>query len=106
MGPQIQYARSADGTSLAFFEAGSGTPLILSPNIWNDLRASWRGEALAQLVRDGFHVVDYDMRGMGMSERNVRDFSLDAQVADVEAVADRLDLERFALFGFVHASPA
>jgi pimeloyl-ACP methyl ester carboxylesterase len=38
----------------------------------------------------------YDVRGTGYSEREVSDHSLDALVADVEAVVDRLDLGRMA----------
>jgi pimeloyl-ACP methyl ester carboxylesterase len=94
--PQIQYVRSADGTSIAFFEMGDGTPLILSPNIWDHLVARWQGEdreALLQLVRDGFRVIRYDMRGMGMSG-GATDFSLEAQMADIEAVRQHVGFEQ------------
>jgi class 3 adenylate cyclase/pimeloyl-ACP methyl ester carboxylesterase len=109
MEPQIQYARSADGTSIAFYEMGDGKPLIISSNIWNHLAMTWRGElkeASLELVRNGFHLVRYDMRGFGMSDRDVTDFSLDAQMADLEALREHLNLEQFALHGHVHASPA
>src|SRR3990172_11880881 len=43
-------------------------------------------------------LVRYDARGAGLSARDVTDFSLDAQMLDLEAVADQLGLERFALF--------
>ena len=42
---------------------------------------------------------------MGLSEQNVSDFSLEAQVADLEAVVDDLKLERFALFGISQGGP-
>src|SRR5215203_152347 len=47
----------------------------------------------------------YDVRGTGYSEREVSDHSLDALVADVGAVVDRLGLDRFALFGAFDAGP-
>ena len=43
-------------------------------------------------------LVRYDARGAGLSARDVADFSLDAQILDLEAVADHLGLERLALF--------
>jgi class 3 adenylate cyclase len=50
-------------------------------------------------------LVRYDMRGSGLSERDVTDYSLDALMLDLEAVADRLGSERFALFGLAYAGP-
>ena len=44
-------------------------------------------------------LVRYDVRGTGLSEREVTDFSLDAQVLDLEAVLDHLGLDRFNLLG-------
>jgi pimeloyl-ACP methyl ester carboxylesterase len=45
----------------------------------------------------GSRVARYDCRGMGMSQRDAIDFSLDAACRDLEAVADRLGFERFAI---------
>src|SRR5207244_8868044 len=39
-----------------------------------------------------------------MSERDVKDFSLDSQMADIDALATRLSLDRFALYGNVFGS--
>src|SRR5262249_53741251 len=44
-------------------------------------------------------LVRYDPRGSGLSDRDVTDFSLDAMVADLEAVVDALELRRFPLVG-------
>jgi class 3 adenylate cyclase len=51
-------------------------------------------------------LVRYDGRGCGLSDRDAADFSLDAQVLDLEAVVDRLRPERFALLGMSYAGPA
>jgi pimeloyl-ACP methyl ester carboxylesterase/DNA-binding CsgD family transcriptional regulator len=50
-------------------------------------------------------LIRYDVRGTGWSERDVSDHSLNALVTDAEAVVDRLDLDRFALFGAFDAGP-
>jgi pimeloyl-ACP methyl ester carboxylesterase/DNA-binding CsgD family transcriptional regulator len=44
-------------------------------------------------------LVRYDPRGCGLSDRDVSDFSLDAWVRDLEAVADAAGLVRFSLLG-------
>ena len=108
MEPRIRYAITADGVSIAFWTLGEGTPLVyMTGGPWGhvelwDIPACRRWyERLAQermLVR-------YDLRGTGYSERDVSDHSLDAMVADVEAVVDRLELDRFKMFGAFDAGP-
>jgi class 3 adenylate cyclase len=50
-------------------------------------------------------LVRYDGRGTGLSELDVRDWSVDARLLDLEAIVDRLRLERFALFAYLHSGP-
>jgi pimeloyl-ACP methyl ester carboxylesterase/DNA-binding CsgD family transcriptional regulator len=50
-------------------------------------------------------VVRYDSRDTGLSDREVPDVSLDAWVADLEAVVDDAGLDRFALFAMCQAGP-
>jgi class 3 adenylate cyclase len=100
--PRIEYATTSDGLSIAYWTLGEGMPLIQMPAFpLTHLHLEWQipefrrwYESLAgrlQLIR-------YDARGAGLSARDVADFSLDAQMLDLEAVADRLALHRFALF--------
>src|SRR6185295_6699267 len=46
----------------------------------------------------GHTLIRYDARGTGLSDRDVTDFSLEAQIRDLEAVANALSLGPFALF--------
>jgi len=108
MEPRVQYVRTADGVSIAFWTLGDGPPFVyLSGGPWSHVELRqvpecrrWY-ERLARIRT----LVRYDMRGTGLSDRSVAGFSLDALVQDVEAVADRLGLERFALFGAADAGP-
>jgi class 3 adenylate cyclase/pimeloyl-ACP methyl ester carboxylesterase len=109
MEPRIQYARTTDGVSIAFWTLGEGMPLVHLPVLFSHVQLEWQiaecrrwYESLAQNRK----LVRYDVRGEGLSDRNVADFSLDAMVLDVEAVVDRLGLEKFALLGPQHAGPA
>ena len=109
MEPRIQYAKTTDGVSIAFFTLGEGMPLVLAPHVGvNHIQLEWQWpeyraflERLAQKAR----LVGYDLRGFGLSDRGLTDFSLDARVADLEAVADRLQLDRFVLFGNNDSGP-
>jgi pimeloyl-ACP methyl ester carboxylesterase/DNA-binding CsgD family transcriptional regulator len=108
MQPRIRYAITVDGVSIAFWTLGKGEPLVYMAGgpwghveLWDILECRQWYERLAQermLVR-------YDIRGTGYSERDVSDHSLDALVADVETVVDRLGLDRFDMFGAFDAGP-
>lgn len=103
--PPIQYAKTTDGVNVAYFSIGEGPPIVFASNIFGDAHfyrhLAWqhvRG-VTDGLVKRGWTVVRYDVRGMGASDRKVDDLSLDARVRDLEAVVNRLGLERFALGG-------
>jgi class 3 adenylate cyclase len=110
MEPQIQYAQSKDGVSIALWTLGEGIPFVYMSGIpWSHIQMEWQWpewrrwyERLAQRRK----IVRYDGRGTGLSERSAADFSLDAQIMDLEAVVDRLGLDRFALFGPFNSGPA
>ena len=89
---------------------GAGPPLV---NVWPwggkldahfehpEVRAYFEG-----LARGRF-AVSFDRRGVGASQREVADLSLDAHVADVVAVVDHLGLEQIDLLGGAEgAAPA
>ena len=108
--PRIQYARTSDGVSIAFWTLGEGMPLVLiQPPPFSHIQLEWEWplarrtyEKLArrrQLIR-------YDGRGSGLSERGHLDFSLQASVLDLSAVIERLRLERLALVAYGDAGPA
>ena len=50
-------------------------------------------------------LVRYDDRGTGLSDRQVADFPLDARALELEAVLNRLNLNRFDLFGAADTGP-
>ncbi|HEV8574346.1 MAG TPA: adenylate/guanylate cyclase domain-containing protein [Dehalococcoidia bacterium] len=109
MEPRIQYATTSDGVNIAYWALGEGRPFVHMP--WfrsSHIQLEWAipeyRRWYAELYRNK-RLIRYDGRGIGMSDRNVSDFSLDALVADVAAVVDRLELEQFALFGVLHTGP-
>ena len=60
---------------------------------------TWR--AIAPLLEDEVRLIMPDLRGFGDSDRpqNVADYATDALIADIFALADALEIDRFALVG-------
>src|SRR3972149_2465797 len=109
MEPHIQYAKTADGVSIAFCTLGQGAPAVQMPlRPWSHIQAQWRlpvyREVPKSRARDRL-LVRYDGRGTGVSDRNVTEFSLEADLLDMEAVVDRLNLETFVLTAASLSSP-
>jgi len=78
-------------------------PLLYIPRIpFSHIQLEWQIPEIRrwyEQLAERRMLVRYDFRGVGLSDRGVDDFSLDSLLLDVEAVADRLELERFALLG-------
>ena len=102
MEPQIRFCTSADGTRIAYATMGEGPPLILIPPWGADMGRDWTYPDCRPALEGlscGRLFVTFDRRGVGASQREVDDFSLEAQVADVAVVVDHLGLEQFDLWG-------
>jgi class 3 adenylate cyclase len=107
MEPQIRFCTSADGTRIAYATMGEGPPLVVVYPWGRTTELTWERPdsraALASLSQRRLYVT-FDRRGVGASQREVDDFSLEAHVADVAAVADHLRLDRFDLWGQYEAA--
>lgn len=80
---------STDGTGLAVCEYGSPTdPTVVLVHGYPDSSELWDG--VVALLRDDFHVVTYDVRGAGRSDRpkRIRDYSMRQLSDDLLAVID------------------
>jgi pimeloyl-ACP methyl ester carboxylesterase/DNA-binding CsgD family transcriptional regulator len=102
--PAIQYAKASDDVKVAYFTVGSGRPVVFASNIFGDVHLYRRGwphvhDITGRLAGLGWRVIRHDHRGMGYSDRNVLNLSLEARVDDVHAVVSQVALKRFALVG-------
>ena len=99
---QIGFCQVPDGTKIAYATLGTGSPILKAANWLNHLELDWNspiwGSSFAELARQRM-LVRYDERGCGLSDWDVDDLSFEAFVEDLEAVADKLGLERFPLLG-------
>ena len=102
MEPQVRFCTSFDGVRIAYATLGEGPPLVSVPAWGFNLELDWKhpnGHAFFEGLSRGGLYVAFDCRGVGASQRDVDDVSLDARVGDIAAVVDHLQLERFDLFG-------
>ena len=102
MEPQIRFCTSADGTRIGYATYGeeAGLPIVFVSGWGHIMDAFWAnpwGRRFVEVVARHRRVVEYDRRGIGASQREVDDLSVAAQVADLAAVVDTLDLVVFDL---------
>jgi class 3 adenylate cyclase len=109
MEPRIQYARTSDGVNIAYFIIGKGIPMIVVPPMpWTHLEEEFSDpgyRAWYEHLARATTLVRYDNRGSGLSDRDVTDYSLDAMLLDIDAVAARAGMERFVLVAISVGSP-
>jgi pimeloyl-ACP methyl ester carboxylesterase len=73
---------SADGTKIAFDQAGKGPSVILVVGAFNDRST---GAPLAQALESRLTVVNYDRRGRGASG-DTQPYSLEREIEDLDAL--------------------
>ena len=98
---EVQFCVASDGVRIAYAKVGRGPPLLKTANWLNHLEHDWDGPLWAELFRRMSAkrtLVRYDERGNGLSDWTAEDLSLEAFVADMEAVVDAAGLERFPIF--------
>jgi pimeloyl-ACP methyl ester carboxylesterase/DNA-binding winged helix-turn-helix (wHTH) protein len=104
----VTFLRTPDGVHLAVASAGSGPTLVKTANWLNHLEFDWQSPVWSPLFRrlaGQCRLIRYDERGMGLSDREVADFSFEAWVRDLETVVDALALDRFTLLGISQGAP-
>jgi pimeloyl-ACP methyl ester carboxylesterase len=82
------WARSADGTNLAVYERGGGTPTVVCVHGYPDDHTVWDG--VVEELAGRYRVVTYDVRGAGRSDvpRDRAAYRLDRLEDDLLAVLD------------------
>ena len=104
----VRFCQASDGVHLAVAVAGVGMPLVKTANWLNHIEFDWQSPVWSPLFsRLAAHhqLVRYDERGIGLSDRDVADFSFESFVDDLETVVDECGLHRFALLGISQGAP-
>lgn len=104
---EIRFCTARDGVRIAYAIAGQGPPLVYPATYLNNIQLDptvlgykhW----LEGLSRH--HTLIWaDLRGGGMSDRDVTSMRFEDFVDDLEVMVDELGLERFPLFGLSHGA--
>ena len=108
MRQELRFCSSSDQTRLAYAVHGRGAPLVRTSTWLTHLEFDWESPLWRHWLEglaDGRMVLRYDERGCGLSDRDIDDVSLDARVADLEAVIDAAGFDRVALLGMSQGGP-
>ena len=104
-----KYVRTQDGVNIAYWAYGEGFPLVIVPSpLFSNFQAEWRISEYREWyegLAEGRMLAGYDSRGSGLSDHRIDDFSLEAQLRDLETVVEELRLDRFDLLGVFHSGP-
>jgi pimeloyl-ACP methyl ester carboxylesterase len=104
--PQIRFCRASDGVRIAYATTGRGPAMIEVATWLNHLEFDWQSPIwrprLVEMAKN-YTMARYDGRGCGLSDRAVEDLSFDANLRDLEAVADAAGFKRFILLGCARA---
>ncbi|MFV2038138.1 MAG: alpha/beta fold hydrolase [Paracoccaceae bacterium] len=104
----IRYAKSADGTAIAYAVSGSGPMLMRTSANLSHLELDWNSpfyRPVFDLLGQHFTVVRYDMRGTGLSDAEIEGTTIEHHIADMKAVADAAGMEKFRLLSTLQNTP-
>jgi class 3 adenylate cyclase len=104
---RMQYAITRDGVRVAYGTAGHGPWIIRAPSLpFTHSQIEWeQGTEFFDELAANFSVAQFDPRGTGLSDRTYEDLSLEARMLDLEAIADKLELDRFVLHAIGWSGP-
>jgi pimeloyl-ACP methyl ester carboxylesterase len=109
MEPSVAFCRNRAGRRIGYLTWGEGPVLVVPPGWVSHLELQWHYLGMAAFygrLAESFRLVFYDRRGCGLSERMRDDFTLDAEVADLESVIDQVAPgEAVSLLGVSQAGP-
>jgi len=116
----IKFTTTEDGVGIAYWEIGSGIPLIITHN-WtlSNAELEWTVPSIASFhiaLSERFRVIRFDPRGFGLSDKGFHERGVSKSGAqlglsteeagfDISAVAAACRVERFALMAVMGQGP-
>jgi class 3 adenylate cyclase/pimeloyl-ACP methyl ester carboxylesterase len=100
--PDVRFATTDDGFRIAYQAWGEGPTLVLTPALVSHIEVHWESELYRRVLeRLGRHmrVIQFDKRGMGLSDRFGQHQSSEQRIADFRAVMDAEGIDRAAVSG-------
>jgi len=101
--PETRYARTPDGTYIAYQTCGDGSVDLVWQFDWTgNVDLAWEHPLLGHLLRglaSFSRLILHDRRGTGLSSRNVPPPNLETRVADLRSVLDTVGSTQPVLMG-------
>ncbi len=105
---RVRFATSEDGTKIAYATSGAGPKIMRAGHFLTHLEMDWKSQIwrpyLDALGQD-HTLIRYDQRGTGLSDPTLSCINLENNVADLKAVADAAELDRFPLIALSQGVP-
>jgi class 3 adenylate cyclase len=105
--PEVRYATTSDGVSIAFQVVGSGPPdiVFIDSAYASNVELVWEWPPVASFLRSlakRGRLILFDRRGTGLSDKVSTDRlpTLEARMDDIRAVMDAAGTDRAVLIGF------
>jgi pimeloyl-ACP methyl ester carboxylesterase/DNA-binding CsgD family transcriptional regulator len=105
---QIRYATTEDGVKIAFWTRGTARPFVHLTLGTIGLQGEFdipECKRWYERLIENWQLVRFNNRGEGLSDRPALGRSLEDGVADLAAVVDKLQLDRFVLFAPWYGGP-
>jgi pimeloyl-ACP methyl ester carboxylesterase/DNA-binding winged helix-turn-helix (wHTH) protein len=99
---EVKFFTTSDGVRIAYTLSGDGPPLVRAIDWLNHLDFEWKNPFQRQwLTRIMRHhtVLRYDQRGTGLSDWNIKDFTFERTVQDLEELIEACGIDHFVLQG-------
>jgi pimeloyl-ACP methyl ester carboxylesterase/DNA-binding CsgD family transcriptional regulator len=106
----IRLAKTRDGVTIAWAQAGAGPPLVKASNWLTHLEYDWDSPLWRHWISflaDHYRVIRYDERGCGMTEWDVADISFERWADDLATIVEVSEVEKpFILLGISQGGAA
>ena len=107
--PKTRWPKTIDGAQIAYQDFGEGLLTLVIIHGWvSHLEVYWEQPRYARFMRRlaaRMRVLNFDKRGVGMSDRFERPPDLETRMDDIRAVMDAAGVERAALLGYNSGGP-
>jgi len=95
MEPRVRYTKTEDGVKIAYWKVGDGPPLVMTPyQRYSHIGLEWQSEVYRRIyerLASNCTLIRFDGRGVGLSQRDLLDFSVDAHTRDLAAIVGVVD---------------
>ena len=93
---------SYDGTKIHYEITGEGKPVVLLHGFMSNSNSWKRGVVITTLAKEGFQVINVDLRGNGLSDKphSLEVYQNHAEIKDIMALMKHLGFKKYDIVGY------